>query len=56
MDGNIKKEKDGKFVQNEYKIPPSIIRAGYPEEFLRKMIKENPGIKVKTAEEMKNRK
>jgi len=56
MDGNIKKEKEGKFVQNEYKIPTSIIRAGYPEEFLRKMIKENPGLKVKTAEEMKNRK
>ena len=56
MDGNIKKEKDGKFVQNEYKIPTSIIRAGYPEEFLRKMIKENPGFKVKTVEEMKNRK
>ena len=56
MDGNIKKEKDGKFVQNEYKIPTSIIRAGYPEEFLRKMIKEYPGFKVKTEEEMKNRK
>jgi len=56
MDGNIKKEKDGKFIQNEYKIPTTIIRAGYPEEFLRKMIKENPGFKVKTVEEMKNRK
>ena len=56
MDGNIKKEKDGKFVQNEYKIPTTIIRAGYPEEFLRKMIKEYPGFKVKSAEEMKNRK
>lgn len=56
MDGNIKKEKDGKFLQNEYKIPPSIIRAGYPEEFLRKMVKENPGLRVLTEEEMKNRK
>ena len=56
MDGNIKKEKDGRFVQNEYKIPPTIIRAGYPEEFLRQMLKENPGFRVKTAEEMKNRK
>ena len=56
MDGNIKKEKDGKFVQNEAHIPPGIIRAGYPDEFLRKMIKEYPGFKVKTAEEMKNRK
>jgi hypothetical protein len=56
MDGNIKKEKDGKFVQNVDKIPPSIIRAGYPEEFLRKMVKENPGLKQKTEAEMNNRK
>ncbi|MHB9140904.1 MAG: dipeptidase [Paludibacter sp.] len=56
MDGNIKKEKDGKFLQNEYKIPPGIIRAGYPEEFLRQMVKENPGLRVLTEEEMKNRK
>jgi len=56
MDGNIKAEKNAKFVQNEYKIPPTIIRAGYPEEFLRKMVKENPGLRVKTESEMKNRK
>jgi len=56
MDGNIKKEKDGKFLQNASNIPPSIIRAGYPEEFLRKMVKENPGTRVLTEEEMKNRK
>lgn len=56
MDGNIKAEKNGKFVQNDRKIPPTIIRAGYPEEFLRQMVKENPGLRVKTAEEMKNRK
>ena len=56
MDGNIKKEKDGKFIQNESSIPPSIIRAGYPEEFLRKMVKDNPRTRVLTEEEMKNRK
>ena len=56
MDGNIKKEKDGKFIQNEDKIPPSIIRAGYPEEFLRKMVKENPGLRVKTKTDIDNRK
>ena len=56
MDGNIKKEKDGKFVQNEYKIPPSILRPGYSEEFLRKMILENPNLRMKTKEEMDNRK
>lgn len=55
MDGNIKKEKDGKFLQNDHAIPPSIIRAGYPEEFLRQMVKENPGLRIKTADEMKKR-
>lgn len=56
MDGNIKAEKDGKFVQNEYKIPTTIIRAGYPQEFMRQMVKEYPGFRVKSAEELKNRK
>jgi dipeptidase len=56
MDGNIKAEKNGKFVQNESKIPLNLIRAGYPEEFLRKMVKENPELRQKTEEEMKNRK
>ena len=56
MDGNIKAEKDGKFVQNEYKIPPTIIRAGYPEEYLRQMVKENPGLRVKSQKELDNRK
>jgi dipeptidase len=56
MDGNIKKEKDGKFVQNEYKIPTSIIRAGYPEEYLRQMVKEYPGFRILTEKEMSDRK
>jgi len=56
MDGNIKKEKDGKFVQNEYKIPTTIIRAGYPEEYLRQMVKENPELRILTVKEMSNRK
>ena len=56
MDGNIKREKDGKFVQNDSKIPLNLIRAGYPEMFLRKMIKENPGLKTKSELEMNNRK
>ena len=56
MDGNIKAEKNGKFVQNEYKIPTTIIRAGYPVEFLRQMVKEKPGLRQKTPEELKNRK
>lgn len=56
MDGNIKKEKDGKFLQNEFHIPPGIIRAGYSEEILRQIAKEQPGLRVKTQEEINSRK
>ena len=56
MDGNIKKEANGKFMENEFHIPPGIIRAGYPEEFLREMVKQNPGLRQKTEEELNNRK
>ena len=56
MDGNIKKEANGKFMENEFHIPPGIIRAGYPEEFLREMVKQNPGLRQKPEEELNNRK
>jgi dipeptidase len=56
MDGNIKREKDGKFLQNELHIPPGIIRAGYSEEILRQIAKEHPGLRVKTQEELNSRK
>jgi len=56
MDGNIKKEQGGQFVQNKSGIPPGIIRAGYSEDFLRKMVKENPGTRVKSEKEMNARK
>ncbi len=56
LDGNIKKEENGKFVKNEYGLPPTIIRAGYPEEIQREMIKENPGLRQKTSEELNERK
>lgn len=56
MDGNIKKEKNGKFLKNQYGLPPGIIRAGYSEEFARKMVKENPGLRQKSREELKERK
>lgn len=56
MDGNIKKEKDGKFLQNDHHIPPGIIRAGYPAEFLKKIAIESPGQRVKTQEEIRERK
>ena len=56
MDGNIKKEADGKFLQNEFHIPPGIIRAGYSEDILRRVAAENPGQRVKSEEEIKARK
>lgn len=56
MDGNIKKEADGKFLQNEFHIPPGIIRAGYSEDILRRIATENPGQRVKSEEEIKARK
>ncbi len=56
MDGNIKAEKDGKFLQNDHKIPLNLIRAGYPDAFLRKIVIENPGLRVKTQQELNNRK
>lgn len=55
MDGNIKKEENGKFVHNEFHIPPTIIRAGYPEEVLRQVAKENPSQRIKSAQEMEQR-
>jgi len=56
LDGVIKKEKDGKFLQNNFHIPSGIIRAGYSEEIIRQIAKEHTGQKVKTEEELKNRK
>jgi len=52
LDGVIKKEADGKFLMNDKKIPPGVIRPGYPEEYLRQMVKENPAMKAKTQEEL----
>ena len=57
MDGNIKRESSsGVFEQNEYKIPSSIIRAGYPEEYLKQVKSELQNLKGKTQEEIDNRK
>jgi len=52
LDGVIKKEENGKFLMNDRKIPPGVIRPGYPEEVLRQMVKENPGMRAKTQEEL----
>ncbi|NDV47214.1 dipeptidase [Paludibacter sp. 221] len=56
LDGVVKKEKDGKFLRNEYSLPASVLRPGYPEEYLREMVKHNQNLRVKTVEEMNNRK
>ncbi len=56
IDGNIKPEKDGKFLKNEYGLPIKIIREEYPEEVKRRMIKENPNLRYITDKELKNRK
>ncbi|MBB3187117.1 dipeptidase [Microbacter margulisiae] len=57
MDGNIKVEKDGKFVQNAAGIPPTIDRPGYPDDFKRQIIQANPDeFRVKTQAELDNRK
>ena len=50
------KEENGKFIQNDHAIPPSIIRAGYTPDFQQKIAKENPGLRVKSAAELNNRK
>jgi dipeptidase len=57
LDGNIKIEKDGKFVQNAAGIPPTIDRPGYPDDFKKQIIQANPDeFKVKSQQELNNRK
>ncbi len=56
LDGVVKKEKDGKFEKNEVNIPPGVLRPGYPEEYLREMVKNNQNLRVKTEEELRKRK
>ena len=50
IDGNIKKEKDGKFARNPYGIPVAPSQPGYPEWF-RKKIVEDTGDKLKVTGE-----
>jgi len=56
LDGVVKKEKNGKFEQNEFHAPPGVLRPGYPEEYLREMVKNNQNLRMKTEEEIKKRK
>jgi len=41
LDGNIKREKDGKFQRTETGIPASPIFGGYSEEYYRDLVKHN---------------
>ncbi|MEI6456739.1 MAG: C69 family dipeptidase [bacterium] len=41
MDGNIKKEKDGKFETNGYGVPVMPSQPGYPEWWLREIVKQH---------------
>lgn len=50
IDGNIKKEKDGKFARNPYGIAVSPSQPGYPEWYLKK-IAEDTGDKLKVIGE-----
>jgi len=45
-DGNIKKEKDGKFEENGYGLPVMPSQPGYPEWWLKEIVREH-GEKVK---------
>ncbi len=56
IDGVIKKEANGQFLKNEMHIPPGVINVGYSEDFLKRVAEDNPGLKAKTDEELKNRK
>jgi len=49
IDGNIKREKDGQFERTEYGLPPSPIFAGYPEWWLKAIVK-NTGDSKKVIE------
>jgi len=41
IDGNIKKEKDGKFEDNGYGVPVMPSQPGYPEWWLREIVKQH---------------
>jgi len=52
LDGVIKKEENGKFLQNQFAIPQEILKPGYSEEYKKELIKQTPGMKAKTQEEL----
>jgi hypothetical protein len=51
LDGNTKKEKDGKFLRNEYGTPASPTFSGYTQEYYDMLIKgPNGGDRLKVVE------
>ena len=58
LDGVLKMEENGKFVQNEKGIPPHVVRPGYPTDYARdEFVTPNPDrFRVKTKEELDKRK
>jgi len=52
MDGNIKKEKEGKFMMNGYTQSASPSQPGYPEWYLKKIV-DDAGERLKVIEEPK---
>jgi len=49
MDGNIKKEKDGKFETNGFGVPVMPSQPGYPEWWLREIVKQHGDVIKQTG-------
>lgn len=56
LDGRVKGERDGRFMRNGAGMPAKIIRPDYPQEYLREVVKRGQLLRVRTQEEMSNRK
>jgi tRNA nucleotidyltransferase/poly(A) polymerase len=41
IDGNVKKEKDGKFETNQYNVPVMPSQPGYPQWWLKEIVKQH---------------
>ena len=52
-DGNVKKERDGRFVDNGWGVPQDIIRPGYSEWFYRQIV-NGTGDKYRLPDEFQN--
>ncbi len=49
IDGNIKKEKDGRFETNEWGIPASPSQPGYPEWWLKEIVRQHGDVIRQTS-------